>query len=344
MSQDEGGRIRGAVVVNHPADIDSLVRAARQGVIKAVARLVSLAESEDDPGLARRVSEALSQDKRRAHVIGITGSPGAGKSTLSSALVTRLRADGLRVGVLAVDPSSPLTGGAFLGDRVRMQAHATDNGVFIRSMASRGRLGGLSPAVPLAARVLEVAGYDVVLIETVGVGQSEVEIASIADTTVVVFAPGHGDAVQAAKAGIMEIADIFVVNKADMPGADDVARNLRHALLVGATQPETAWRRPIVRTSAGCDSPGGIADLMALVSRHRAWIAASGEAASRRRRRTADEIRTIVLEDVGRRLSERRSTLRLDELASRVEAAELDQYTAADIALGSLVRGGRADL
>ncbi len=179
------------------------------------------------------VARLLAPHTGRAHVVGLTGAPGVGKSTTTSALVTALRASGRRVGVLAVDPSSPFTGGALLGDRVRMQEHATDAGVFIRSMATRGHLGGLAAAAPQAVRVLDAAGCDIVLIETVGVGQSEVEVAGLADTTVVLLAPGMGDAIQAAKAGILEIGDVYCVNKADREGADVTARELRTMLAIG---------------------------------------------------------------------------------------------------------------
>jgi len=198
-------------------DVDDLVARARAGETRAVARLVSMVE--DAAPQLREVMAALAPHAGHAHVVGITGPPGVGKSTTTSALVTELRAAGRRIGVLAVDPSSPFSGGALLGDRVRMQDHATDPGVFIRSMASRGHLGGLSWTTPQAMRVLDAAGFDTVIVETVGVGQSEVEIAALADTTLVLMAPGLGDGVQAAKAGILEIGDIYVVNKADPDGA-----------------------------------------------------------------------------------------------------------------------------
>ena len=193
-----------------------------------MARLVTMVE-DGSPQL-REVMAALTPHAGHAQVVGITGSPGVGKSTATNALVTELRTAGKRVGVLAVDPSSPFSGGALLGDRVRMQDHATDDGVYIRSMASRGHLGGLSWTTPQALRVLDAAGCDVVIVETVGVGQSEVEIAGLADTTVVLMAPGAGDGIQAAKAGILEIGDVYVVNKADRDGAEQVRRQLRSAL------------------------------------------------------------------------------------------------------------------
>ena len=224
----------------------TLVARAREGDPRSVARLISLVE-DASPAL-REVAAALAPHAGRARVIGLTGSPGVGKSTSTSVLVTALRKQGARVGVLAVDPSSPFSGGALLGDRVRMQDHATDGGVFIRSMASRGHLGGLAWATPQAVRVLDAAGCDVVLVETVGVGQAEVEVASTADTTLVLLAPGMGDGIQAAKAGILEVADVFVVNKADRDGADQTVRDLRCMQSLGGRHSEPgAWRPPIVQ-------------------------------------------------------------------------------------------------
>src|SRR5258705_2743286 len=229
------------------APISELVERARGGDARSVARLISLVE--DESPLLREVMAALAPYAGRAHIVGITGSPGVGKSTSTSALVSAYRSAGKRVGVLAVDPSSPFSGGALLGDRVRMQDHATDTGVFIRSMASRGHLGGLAWTTPQALRVLDAAGFDIVLVETVGVGQSEVEIAGMADTTLVLLAPGMGDGIQAAKAGILEIGDLYVVNKADRDGADQVRRDLR-SMLALAPAAEGAWKPPIVKTVA----------------------------------------------------------------------------------------------
>ncbi|MGV3563762.1 MAG: methylmalonyl Co-A mutase-associated GTPase MeaB, partial [Nocardioides sp.] len=203
--------------------VPDLVERARAGQARAVARLVSLVE--DESPLLRPVMAALAPHTGRAHVVGLTGAPGVGKSTSTNALIGALRAAGKRVGVLAVDPSSPFSGGALLGDRIRMQDHASDEGVFIRSMASRGHLGGLSFTTPQAVRVLDAAGFDVVLVETVGVGQSEVEVAGLADTTMVLLAPGMGDGIQAAKAGILEVGDVYVVNKADRDGAERLRRD-----------------------------------------------------------------------------------------------------------------------
>src|SRR4051794_434498 len=270
-----------------------------------------------------------------AQVVGITGSPGVGKSTSTSALVTALRAADKRVGVLAVDPSSPYSGGALLGDRVRMQDHATDEGVFIRSMASRGQLGGLSAAVPQALRVLDAARCDIVLVETVGVGQAEVEIASLADTTLLVVAPGFGDGIQAAKAGIIEIADVFVVNKADRDGADQVVRDLRYMQSLGGRHSDAgAWRPPIVKTVAA--RAEGVQDVLDAVEKHRLWMDKHGELERRRRARAAAEIEAIALGTVKQRIADVHGSAALDEAAARVVAGGTDPYTAADKLVESL--------
>ena len=314
-------------VSRRAVDVDDLVARARDGSPRAVARLISLVEN-DSPVL-REVAAALAPDGGHAQVVGLTGSPGVGKSTSTNALVAALRAAGKRVGVLAVDPSSPFSGGALLGDRVRMQDHATDEGVFIRSMASRGQLGGLSAAVPQALRVLDAAKCDIVLVETVGVGQAEVEIASLADTTLLVVAPGFGDGIQAAKAGIIEIADIFVVNKADRDGADQVARDLRSMQSLGGKHTsDGAWRAPIVKTVAA--RAEGIGDVIAAVDSHRAWLDEHGEFTRRRRARAAAEIEAIALGTVRRRFAGVHGSVALDEAAARVVDGTTDPYRAAD--------------
>ncbi|HEX5291727.1 MAG TPA: methylmalonyl Co-A mutase-associated GTPase MeaB [Streptosporangiaceae bacterium] len=302
-----------------------MISAARDGDPRALARLVSLVE--DSAGELRQVMKAIAPLAGGAHVIGLTGSPGVGKSTVTGALVRGYRSAGQRVGVLAVDPTSPFSGGALLGDRVRMQDHATDDGVFIRSMASRGHLGGLAWATPQALRILDAAGFDVILIETVGVGQAEVEIAATADTTLVVVAPGMGDSIQAAKAGILEIADAFAVNKSDRPGAQEVVRDLRTMLAMARYGPDD-WKPPIVSTAAG--SGDGINDLAAALGSHLAWLEKSGERAARRQARARDEITAIAVAELQRRLGGLPGEARLEDLAARVAAGDLDPYSAAD--------------
>ena len=289
-----------------------------------MARLISLVE-DGHPSLPE-VMAALAPHGGHAHVVGLTGSPGVGKSTTTSALVTALRARDKRVAVLAVDPSSPFSGGALLGDRIRMEQHATDPGVFIRSVASRGHLGGLSFATPQALRVLDAAGFDVVLVETVGVGQSEVEVAARADTTVVIVAPGMGDGIQAAKAGILEVGDVFVVNKADRDGADDTVRELRHMIQLGNRERSVDWRTPVVRTVAS--RADGIPDLLEALDAHRSWLEHSGALDARRSSRARSEIEAIVLVELRRRLGGE-GGLVPDGLASSVAAGTTDVYAAA---------------
>jgi LAO/AO transport system kinase len=310
--------------------VPDLVRRARDGDARAVARLISLVEDES-PAL-REVMAGLAPHTGNAQVVGITGSPGVGKSTSTNALVTALRATGKRVGVLAVDPSSPFSGGALLGDRVRMQDHALDRGVYIRSMASRGHLGGLSWSTPQALRVLDAAGCDVVLVETVGVGQSEVEVAGMADTTLVLVAPGMGDAIQAAKAGILEVGDVYVVNKADREGADQVRRDLRNMIAL-AERDEDGWRPPIVATVA--QTGQGVDDVVARIEEHREWMTSSGELARRRVRRARDEIEAIAVTSLRARWGDVHQRTELDELAERVVAGDSDPYAAADALLES---------
>ncbi|MCW2764171.1 MAG: transport system ATPase [Nocardioides sp.] len=305
-----------------------LVSRARDGDPRAVARLISLVE--DESPLLREVMAALAPHAGKARIIGITGSPGVGKSTSTNALVAELRKRDKRVGVLAVDPSSPFSGGALLGDRVRMQDHALDPDVYIRSMASRGHLGGLSWTTPQALRVLDAAGCDVILIETVGVGQSEVEIAGLADTTMVLLAPGMGDGIQAAKAGILEIGDLYVINKADRDGADQVRRDLRSMLSLGERR-EGAWRPPIVKTVA--HKSQGLDEVVGEIEKHRAWLESSGELALRRTRRARDEIEAIAVTALRARWGDVHGRSELDELAAAVAAGESDPYRAADALL-----------
>ena len=308
-------------------DPGTLIERARAGDPRALARLVSLVENRS-PEL-RAVMKAIAPYTGQARVIGLTGSPGVGKSTVTAALVAAYRAAGQRVGVLAVDPTSPFSGGALLGDRVRMQNHATDDGVFIRSMASRGQLGGLAWATPQALRILDAAGFGLVLIETVGVGQAELEIASLADTTLVIVAPGMGDSIQAAKAGILEIADVFVVNKSDRPGAQEVVRDLRTMLSMGEWPPGR-WKPPIVSTAAAASDRAGLDDLVERIGQHQAWLDSSGELAARRQTRAREEIAAIAVAVLRERMGALPGDQRMAELAVRVAAGETDPYTAAD--------------
>ncbi|MGR8008235.1 methylmalonyl Co-A mutase-associated GTPase MeaB [Streptomyces hypolithicus] len=316
-------------------DVPELVAQAREGRPRAVARLISLVEGAS-PQL-REVMAALAPLTGGAYVVGLTGSPGVGKSTSTSALVSAYRRAGKRVGVLAVDPSSPFSGGALLGDRVRMSDHASDPGVYIRSMATRGHLGGLAWAAPQAIRVLDAAGCDVVLVETVGVGQSEVEIASQADTSVVLLAPGMGDGIQAAKAGILEIGDVYVVNKADRDGADATARELNHMLGLGESRGPGGWRPPIVKTVAARGE--GIDEVVEALEKHRAWMEECGVLAQRRAKRAAHEVETIAVTALRERIADLRGDRRLGALAERIVAGELDPYAAADELVAGLTEG-----
>ncbi len=302
-------------------DVAALVERARAGDHRAVARLISLVE-DGDP-LLPPVAAALAPHTGRAQVIGLTGAPGVGKSTTTNELVRSLRKAGHRVGVLAVDPSSPFTGGAILGDRVRMQDHALDPDVYIRSMSSRGHLGGLAAATPQAVRVLEGAGCDIVLVETVGVGQAEVEIASLADTTLVLLAPGMGDAIQAVKAGILEIADVFVVNKADRPGADATHRDIQGMLVLGE-RVAGQWRPQVVKAVAV--KAEGMNEVVGAIEKHRGWLVESGELRRRREARAAAEIEAIALGELRARLGSLRAGT---AMASDVSEGRLDPYAAA---------------
>jgi LAO/AO transport system kinase len=294
---------------------------ARAGDVRALARLLSLVEDESPQ--VRSVIKDLLPDTGGARIIGLTGSPGVGKSTMTSALIGAFRAAGRTVAVLAVDPTSPFTGGALLGDRVRMQEHAADEHVFIRSMASRGHLGGLAASTPQAIRVLDAAGFEVILIETVGVGQAEVAVASLADSVVVLLAPGMGDAIQAAKAGILEVADLFVVNKADKPDAQQVVRDLRNMIAL-ANRTEDDWKPPIVTTVATRNE--GIQELVSRLNQHWAWLSDTGELKNRRLARAREELTALAFAALRGRLAGGR----LDELAGQVADGTLDPFQAAD--------------
>ncbi len=307
--------------------IDGLLAGERRAVARALTRVEDGSEQQ-----LREVVAAIHPATGRAQLVGITGSPGVGKSTLTSRLVSSWRATGRTVAVLAVDPSSPFSGGALLGDRVRMQDHALDDGVFIRSMASRGHLGGLSWATPQALLVLDAAGFDVVIVETVGVGQAEVEIAAVADTTVVALAPGMGDAIQAAKAGILEVADVFCVNKADRDGADRTVRELRDMQALAAH--DDGWVAPIRKTIASTGE--GVDELRQAIDDHHAWLESSGALEQRRLDRARLQLRELALGEVRRRFAAAEDGQRIEELARRTAAREIDPYRAADELLAAL--------
>jgi LAO/AO transport system kinase len=306
-----------------------IAAAVQAGDKRALARVISWVENGDPR--ARSVLRDLKPPQARTRVIGLTGAPGAGKSTVTSALVRAFRArvdrggQRSRVAVLAVDPSSPFTGGALLGDRIRMQEHATDDGVFIRSMGSRGQLGGLAAATPQAIRVLSAAGYQVILVETVGVGQAEVEIASAADSTVVLVVPGMGDSVQAAKAGLLEVADVLVVNKADRPDTQATLRDLRQMVSLSTSE----WKPPIVPTVA--TTGDGVDELVGQLDRLDAWLESSGERARRRLARARGEVTALAFGALARHLAVP------DELAARVAEGRCDPVAAAEELIDSAV-------
>ncbi|MBX7159545.1 MAG: methylmalonyl Co-A mutase-associated GTPase MeaB [Acidimicrobiia bacterium] len=315
-----------------PTDPAALVTAARDGNRAALSKLLSIAESNTPEAVAAVVAPYAGS----AHVVGLTGAPGAGKSTLVDASIAHLRGHGSAVAVLAIDPSSPFSGGAILGDRVRMQDHATDPGVFIRSMASRGALGGVAAATPNAIRVFEAAGMPWVLLETVGVGQVEIEVVETADTVVVVVNPGWGDAVQAAKAGLLEIADVFCVNKADRPGADDAVRDLEQMLDLAPPGP---WRPPVVRTVAATGT--GVAELWAAVDPHRAHLVQSGELAQRRRAHVRDEVRAIVAAALEAKVRTHLAGEAFEKLVDEVVEGRRDPYDAARVLAPEITGSGR---
>lgn len=305
-------------------DPTDLWQRARQGDRRALARLLRIVEDRQDA--ARGVLADAWRLRPSSHLVGITGAPGSGKSTLTNALITTWRALDRRVGVIAVDPSSPFTGGALLGDRIRMQEHVTDPDVFIRSMSSRGRLGGLADATASLVTLLLAVRFDPVVVETVGVGQSEVEVVHHADTVVVVLTPGWGDGVQADKAGILEIGDVFVVNKADVSSTGETRRWLEAMLEMA---PDSAWEPPIIDTVA--TEGAGIDELVDAIDRHRRHLTTSDEGMRRRERRARGYVEAAVAEGMRRKMA----GPDLDGVLAEVTSGALDPWTAADRLLGA---------
>jgi LAO/AO transport system kinase len=313
--------------------VQELIDGVLAGDRRAVARAISMVEDggADLPAL----SAGLFPRTGRAYTVGLTGSPGVGKSSLAAALVAGARARDETAAVLAIDPTSPYTGGALLGDRVRMQDHATDPGVFIRSMATRGHLGGMALAAPEAIRILDASGKDLVLVETVGVGQAEVEVAGATDTALVVVAPGWGDAVQAAKAGILEVADVFVVNKADRDGVNETVRDLNMMLRTGE---HGAWLPPVVRTSTV--SGEGLGELWEAVAKHRAHLESTGRLAARRRDRVLAEVENMVAAELRSRAAKLLTGGGAEDLAGDLAEGRTDPYLAAGEVLRRLAGEG----
>lgn len=302
-----------------PTDPVELIECIRAGDRRALSRAVSIVE--DGRPAANELTTLAYTQGSGSMVIGITGAPGVGKSSMVSQIISHVRSLGMTIAVLAVDPSSPFTGGAILGDRIRMQGHIEDTGVYVRSMSSRGHLGGVADATARTVSLLDVAGFDVIVIETVGVGQSETEVAESADTTIVVVTPGWGDGIQAAKAGLLEVADVFAINKSDLSGADEVERILRLMLELGDA---TSWHPPIVQTSVTAGS--GIESLWDAISDHRQWLATDEHGRDRRHRQMAMLIRRAGIAE----LSERMSLVEVPtELIDTVLARAIDPWTAA---------------
>ena len=301
-----------------------LIARARDGDKRSIARLLTLVEN-DEPGSADVLRE-LYPKTGSARVVGITGPPGGGKSTLVNRLSGAYRERSDRVAVVAVDPSSPFSGGALLGDRIRMQERALDEGVYIRSMASRGHAGGLARATARVVNVLDALGFETVLVETVGVGQEEVDVVRVVDTVCLVTVPGLGDDIQAIKAGVLEIADVLVVNKADRPGADETARDLAQMLTLGKLR--TTWKPPIVRTVAA--SGDGVAELVDAIERHRAWAAESGERERRRRDAARAEVEELLRDALVKRLRDRVGDGRVEAAVAKVADRVVDPYAAVE--------------
>ncbi len=305
--------------------MQNIVERLLSGDRRALARMVTLIESEAPP--ARRYLAELHQHAGKAHIVGVTGAPGAGKSTLVTRMVREMRKKDARVGVVAIDPSSPFSGGAILGDRIRMMELAGDPNVFIRSMASRGSLGGLASSTRDVVRAMDAAGYDPIIIETVGTGQAEVEVMRTAQTVLVVVAPGMGDDIQAIKAGILEIADIFVVSKADKPSADQTVAELAMLLSLASNRREVAWRIPIVKTSSFKEQ--GIEQLINAIRQHRHYLSESNTFADRAQRQVRSELQALILHAVEDSLNAAVSEEEWKALIDAINERKRDPYTVA---------------
>ena len=315
------------------ADPSQLVERMLGGDRLALARLITLVENRHEAVPA--VMRAVHARAQRGYVVGITGPPGAGKSTVVDRLTANLRGEGQRVGIIAVDPSSPFTGGAVLGDRIRMQAHALDTGVFIRSMATRGAFGGVARATGQVVKLLAAFGFDWILIETVGVGQTELDVMKLADTTIVVLVPEAGDAVQAMKAGLLEAADVFVVNKADRPGAPALMAELgftAHLQYTGSTPRDVDWEIPVL--SAEAQNDVGVTELLETIRRHRAALEAGGALTERRRQRRRAELRSLLVDEFSASVERRLRSGELSRTFDDVAEGVVDPYSAAESILG----------
>lgn len=316
-----------------PMSLDGLVESALKGDKKATARLITLVENDEEK--AREIIRKVYPYTGKAYVVGVTGPPGSGKSTLLDKLIKLAREEDHRVGVIAIDPTSPFTGGALLGDRLRMQRHSTDPGVFIRSMATRGALGGLAKATNDAIKVLDAAGYDLIFVETVGVGQIEVDIVKTADTVVLVTVPGLGDEIQAIKAGLMEVADVFAINKADREGVEMVYLELKMALEFEREKwKKLGWEPPIVETTAF--TLAGVRPLWEAIKRHREYMVSSGRLRERRLFRAREEVKTIIASSIAKRVEEKLGRGEAGELIEEVVERKLDPYSAAQIVIENL--------